>query len=274
MGITILDAKVLSFEPVNGIDFTELSDLAYDKRTSVLYGISDRGYLYHMDLLIKQNRLSQLTLNHAFKLRSKKGKKFKKSKRDSEGLDLADGGLVISFERKPRVSLFSLKGEEIEEYELSKKLRHIKNYQDKNDALEAVTLHPKYGIVTAPEIPLKKQDEAFHTLYAKKKKWRFKATGSITALETMEDGNILVLERSFNKLTRQRTVVLTKVNIKKCKSKLCSSETLALFDSSKGWTLDNFEGLTRIKGNRYLMISDDNDSFLQKCILVLFEVNE
>ncbi|RLA72215.1 MAG: esterase-like activity of phytase family protein [Epsilonproteobacteria bacterium] len=274
MGIRILDAKVLSFKPKNGIAFTEVSALAYDPERSRLYGLSDHGYLYHLIVTIKQEKLAEIKLLEAYKLRNKKGKRLKKSKRDSEGLDVTDKGLLIAFERNPRVSLFSRKGKEIKEYSLHKKLRNVKHYQDKNDALEAVTVHPKYGILTVPEIPLKKHDKTIHTLYAKKKMWRFKAKGFIKAIETMEDGAILVLEKSYKSSKKRRVVALTKVDIEGCKSKLCPSETVALFDTKDGWQLDNFEGMTRLEHNRYLMISDDNDSPKQKCILVLFDITK
>ncbi len=274
MGIRILDVKVLSFKPKNGIEFTEVSALAYDPKRSRLYGLSDHGYLYHMSVSIKKNRLKKVKLLEAYTLLDKKGKRLKKSKRDSEGLDVTDKGLVISFEKKPRVSLFSLQGKEIKEYSLPKKLRKVKHYQDKNDALEAVSVHPKYGLITVPEIPLKKQDEKIHTLYGKKKKWHFEAKGYIKAIETMEDGSLLVLEKSFKSSKKRRIVSLTKVNINACKNSLCPSETLAQFDTKDGWKLDNFEGLTRLEKNRYLMISDDNGSPKQQCIMVLFEIND
>ena len=44
------------------------------------------------------------------------------------------------------------------------------------------------------------------------------------------------------------------------------------FDSSKGWRLDNFEGLAHYRGRRYFMVSDDNRSPLQKTLLVYFEI--
>jgi len=65
---------------------------------------------------------------------------------------------------------------------------------------------------------------------------------------------------------------LKKVPIMECKGTSCAAKTLATLKSSDGWRLDNFEGLTRIRDDIYLMISDDNDSFLQECIVVLFQV--
>jgi hypothetical protein len=57
-----------------------------------------------------------------------------------------------------------------------------------------------------------------------------------------------------------------------CETEVCPARLLAFMKSSEGWTLDNFEGLTHIKDNIYMMVSDDNGSFLQKCIVVLFEI--
>jgi hypothetical protein len=43
-------------------------------------------------------------------------------------------------------------------------------------------------------------------------------------------------------------------------------------DSQKGWHIDNFEGLTKVGKNLYLMVSDDNESIFQKTLFVLFEL--
>ena len=39
-------------------------------------------------------------------------------------------------------------------------------------------------------------------------------------------------------------------------------ETLVTFDTDKGHQLDNFEGLAHHRGNRFFVVSDDNDLFL------------
>ncbi len=65
---------------------------------------------------------------------------------------------------------------------------------------------------------------------------------------------------------------MTQVNLKKCTLNICSSKILAKLETEKGWNIDNFEGLAKVDKNRYLMISDDNGSPLQKTLLVLFEV--
>ena len=270
MNINILDSKELRFKPLNGIDFTELSALAY--QSSRLYALSDKGYLYHFDIDIKNSKIQKLSLKKAFKLKNRSDKKLKKKKRDSEGLVFLDDDLLISFERKHRVELFSLNAVKIKKIKLHKSLRDRENYESKNKGLEAVAYSKKHGVITAPELPLKHENRKYHTLYSKDKTWKFKAEGSITALEFIDKNRVLVLLREFNELTRKRVTILCEVNLKKCKKSICESKILARFDSSKGWNIDNFEGLTKVAKNRYLMISDDNGSFFQKTLLVLFEI--
>ena len=47
---------------------------------------------------------------------------------------------------------------------------------------------------------------------------------------------------------------------------------MAVFDTSQGWLLDNFEGLARHREQRFFMVSDDNRSALQSTLLVYFEL--
>ena len=47
---------------------------------------------------------------------------------------------------------------------------------------------------------------------------------------------------------------------------------LARLANGDGWSVDNFEGLTRLGGQRYLMVSDDNFSLMQRTLLTCFAV--
>ena len=49
-------------------------------------------------------------------------------------------------------------------------------------------------------------------------------------------------------------------------------ETLAVLDSSLGWSVDNFEGLARHRGRRLFLVSDDNFNELQRTLLVYLEI--
>lgn len=60
MSIKILDSKELKFDEIDGIKVSELSALAYNKEK--LYALSDKGYLYHFNLSIKNNKIDKLKL--------------------------------------------------------------------------------------------------------------------------------------------------------------------------------------------------------------------
>lgn len=270
MKIEILDSVELRFDDLNGIEFNEISALAYKKNR--LYALSNRGYLYHFKIKIKKNTIKGLKLVQALELTRKNGKRLKKKSRDSEGMVLVDNQLYISFERKPRVNVFSLNGRKLENYKMPEKLRDIDNYQGKNKALESIAYSKKYGIVTAPELPLIDEDDNLHVVYAKNNTWKFRATSNLSAIEFIDDDRLLTLERSFNVLTRQRVITLKEVNLIKSHKGISRTRILAFMSSSNGWNLDNFEGLTKVGKNKFLMISDDNQGLFQKTVLVLFEI--
>ena len=283
MGIKILDQKQLSFEKIKGIKFAEVSDVAYYKKTQTLYLLSDKGLLYGFNAHFSDT-VDMLIPMNAVKLKSKKGKRFKKWKRDSEGLVLdGKGKLLVSFEGKAKIGWFhknSVKyGTLIRKYRLPKVLQNIKNYRSKNKSLESVAWHKKYGILTATEWPLKRDDKKKQTIYALSgKKWHFKAEpegkSAVVAMEVMDDGNILVLERSYTGLLNPVVITLKKVYINHCVNKYCPTKVLAKMNNHKGWELDNFEGLARVGKNRYVMVSDDNENFFQRTLLIYFEVTD
>jgi len=149
--IKILDQKDLAISQIDGIGFSEISDLAYLPTTHTLYMISDEGKLYIFDAIFDDK--IHLKPLKAVKLRKKSGKKFKKWRRDSEGMTLdGSGHLLISFEGKPKVAWFHKNsqkiGQQIKKYKLPKLLKDTSNYRTKNKELEALAWHPKYGILT------------------------------------------------------------------------------------------------------------------------------
>ena len=279
--IKFLDQKQLMYNHIDGVKFSELSDLAYYAPTEELFMISDEGKLFSFKAVFSDT-IEKLDPVFAVKLRKKQGKKFKKWRKDSEGMTLdGDGRLLLSFEGKAKIAWFhknsEKKGQMIRKYTLPKALRKSDNYRSRNKSLEALAWHPKYGILTTAEWPLKQDNKKQQTLYALSgKKWHFKAEpeseSAISAIEVMDDENILVLERSFTGYLNPFVVTLKKVYLDTCKKKMCSTEVLLKMDSHKSWGVDNFEGLARVGKNRYVMISDDNDNFFQKTLLIYFEV--
>ncbi|PHS57308.1 MAG: hypothetical protein COB17_06860 [Sulfurimonas sp.] len=267
MSINILDSKELIFEKTN-ID--ELSALAF--KDNILYALSDLGYLFHFEINLQDNKINSLKLFKKIKLTNKKSKELSKKKSDAEGMVFVKEKLYISFERKPRVDIYSLNGQKIKKYKINKELLDIDNYQGKNKALEAITYNKKYGVLVAPEKPLIYEDKKYHIIYGKKQIYKFKASKNLTAIEFINEDELLSLERDFDAFPYRRTTILKKVYLNRCVKNICESHILAKLESKDAWKLDNFEGLVNLGDNRFLMISDNNGSFFQKTLLVLFEL--
>ena len=284
MNIKNISSLGISTERVDGLPITEMSGLAWDEGRKLLYAISDRGILYHIQLVIKNNELKASNIIKAYQLKDRNGKAYKKKYRDSEGLSVKRNSkgqvveLIISFERKFRIAYFNLQGRLLSEVKLPEKLTKRKNYQSKNKGLESVTLHPKFGIITAAERPLKNAPKHYQTLYSMQgKEWHFKQLPykniSVTGMESLPNGDILVLERAYSGLFSPMIIALRQVKLSECdKSRKCKVEDIAVFSSLDGWGIDNFEGLTYLGNNQYLIVSDDNNSPLQSSALVLFEI--
>ena len=277
MGIRLHGTLKLPYTKVNGIKLTELSGLAWDNDEALLYAINDRGYLFHLRPIIERHTLVGIKIITAYPLLSKKGKRL--WLKDSEGLSLlhgengkhGDSELIISFERQASIISFTPQGQFLKVYPLPKVLRNMKAYSQPNVALEAVTWHPKWGILTTPERPLKgHQDIIIYSLTGNT--WHFPLhsapKSSVVALETLDDGSLLVLERAFVSVWQPFIVSLRQVWL----GNPCQVKLIAELNNRKGWRLDNFEGLTHHQGHHFFMVSDDNESFLQDTLLSYFEL--
>jgi len=276
-GLKILDEKYLDFDTIDGVSFHEISDLTYRPQRQMLYLLSDKGALF----TFRARFDTQATLSplHGYRLTSPSGKRLPKRRRDSEGLTHdANGTLYVSFERTPRVAIVSTTGQVGTSLPLPKHLRSPRQYRKPNQQLEALAWHPKYGWIVAKERPprgTKKIDQALYALSGRT--WHFHAEdlphNAVTAIEVMDDGNILVLERSFDKKNLRITITLKKVYLDTIRHGQCRTEILASLRTDDGWLLDNFEGLARVAPHRYVMVSDDGHKFYEKTLLIYFEVN-
>jgi hypothetical protein len=268
--ITILDQRTLSYEVRQKIPFSEISDLAYNPKTHQLYMIGDKGYLYAFRASFSQ-KIDQLDYLHGYNI---------KHHPDSEGLTFDKRGkLFISFEGSPRISEISQKGEILQNLKLPKKLRPKKSYKNSNSIFEALAYHPRYGLLTAAEHPINRGKNRLQTIYSLNGKvWHFMMepypNGAITAMEVMDDNNLLVIERAYNGLSKPFVVTLKKIYLNRCNSKdFCKSQLIASFSSAEGWGYNNFEGLTKVGKNRYIMVSDNNKRAIFPTLLLYFKVN-
>lgn len=276
MDITILDQTILHYQPLNGLPFSEISDMSYDAHNHTLYMIGDKGYFHTFSATFGQ-KIETLKYLSTVRVREQKGE----SSHDIEGLTHNDkGALLISLEGTPRIAHIDNTGLLSNNFTLTQALSDKKNYSSGNTMFEALAWHPKYGILTAGEYPLYHRKNTEQSIYdLNGKTWNFKAAphtnNAVTALEVMDDGNLLVLERAYSGLSNPFVITLRKVYLDQCdKNNNCQSKVLASFNSYDGWGVNNYEGLTKVGKNRYLMVSDNNNEPFLQTVLIYFEVKE
>jgi hypothetical protein len=286
--IKILGSIGLRSNTVNKLPITEISGIAWDADEQLLYAVSDEGYLYKLKIKLKNNKLHTAKIISAQRLKDKTGRPLRGKYSDAEGLTTirsnnshkGDTQLIISFENKPRIAKFSTQGIMLAKVNIPRSIRKKTGYRHTNKALESVAYHPQYGIITAAEYPVKNRPMTKQTLYSTRgKKWHFPASKSansaITGLEALPNNDILVLERAYKNLFTPLVINLRRLRMDQCnKKQQCKTESIARFDASDGWLLDNFESLTHFRDNQYLMVSDNNNNPFQKTIMVLFEIVE
>ncbi len=269
---------------VDGLRFSQLSGLAWDDDDGILYAISDKGALFHLRPLLRDGKLTGVQVLKAIPLKEVDGKPLKGKRADSEGLDIlkgrngrkGDAELVISFERFPRIVRYRPDGTVIGEYPLPAPLNDQKNYRSNNKMLEAVCVDDKLGVLTLPEEPLTDERAGFNRIFrVAGGSWLIPTTGEFrpSAIECLGNGRVLILERDFGRLLG-RAVALRIATLTGDGSaeSVATVETAALMDTAQGYQIDNFEGLTRHQGNRFFMVSDNNDLFVQRTLLLYFEL--
>jgi len=281
----ILDTKIISFSEIDGEAFFGISALAYDKDSKRLYMLSDRGRLFAFSLAVANDKIISLKPLWAKRLRDRNGHKLFRKKSDSEGMALlrqkGKTKLLVSFEHHPRIRLYDpdaeiLQADSGDLTRLPSVLRKGLNYRSRNKMLESVAYSRMYGTVTAPEKPLKHEKLTENALY--------NANGKICTFHEAPDYALTELAALTDQkmVALMRKVTLTpalEIGVKLCMIDLsqrtrgrCRTQTLFTAESRDGWKLDNFEGLTHIYDDLWLMVSDDNGNFFQKTLLVLLRI--
>lgn len=271
---------------VDGMRFSQLSGLAWDDDDGILYAISDKGFLFHLQPVFENGVLTGLKLLKALHLREAgSNKPLRETRADSEGLDIlkgrngrkGDAELIVSFERFPRIVRYRPDGYAIEESPLPAPLNDARMYQDSNKMLESVCADSKLGILTVPEAPLKGERQGVTRIFnLDGRSWIYPIPegNRISALECLGNNRVLVLESNFMGVLGRLKVFLKLATLSPDGSPTepVPVETVMALDNTKGNQIDNFEGLTRHRGNRFFIISDDNDLFIQRSLLMYFEL--
>lgn len=283
MRVRLLGTIRLLNTPVGGLGASEISALAWDEDEEVLYAVSDQGHLLHIRPRFREGFLTGAELEGAYPLRGRGGVSLERKYRDAEGAALrngangikGDGEILIAFEIVPRIDRYRPSGEWLGTEPLNAALRQD-DYQRGNNGLESVALLSGVGYVTAPEKPLKSALPGELSLYGQNGAvWTFPPidpqASTIAGLETDTDGRILVLERRYKNLFLPVIFAIRRLTLPP-QGGAAAVEEVARFSTAEQWFLDNFEAIARHRGNRYFMASDDNNSAMQKTLLLYLEI--
>ncbi|MGB1110051.1 MAG: esterase-like activity of phytase family protein [Gammaproteobacteria bacterium] len=274
----LLGVLELHSQPSADADISELSGLAWHESSQTLFGITDRGILHRFRPSFQDDELTGLHWLGQVYLKGEDGKPLSRSWEDSEGIAIWRNGddpeLLVSFEVRPRLVRYSVEGTWLGELALPPTHSSIDHYGSANGALEALTVHPELGWVTGAERPMNTDQGQLRLIAQSNWSQSFSPDpdehSALTGMTTAENGDLVFLERRFNGL-------LVPLQIRVRRIRPGSNEapkTIALFDNAAGWRMDNFEGISRHRGNRYFAVSDDNGNPLQRALLIYFEIAE
>lgn len=279
-GIRLLGAISLRGIRINGQTLAGLSALAWDEDEQLLYAVSDKGAVFHLRPVIKNNLLRSARVIAGYPLTDIKGRALSYPWHDAEGLTLqrsnnqirGDSRLLVSYEVRPRVRVYQPDGTRLGGELLPARLENIRNYYGRNSALESTAVHPDHGLLVAPQRPLRRSKGL--RIYAQNgRSWSYKispiAGNSLASMEILPDGSLLMLERAFVGITKPLVITLRRAELGR---KAAHVQTIASLSSHKGWRLDNFEGLAYHQQQRFFMVSDDNGNFWQSNLLVYLEL--
>jgi hypothetical protein len=268
--------------------FGGYSGLAMDAKGERFLTISDSGSWLSGKLDYKGGAPAAVTEARIGPITGKDGKPLKRGERDAEGVvalkpGAVDGRYFISFERRSRIEEYSFeKGEmrgPVGRRPLPEPLKKMRS----NSGLEGIAVlrgGPYAGaIVTFSERLL--TDDGRHTgallkdgksqpLFMKRY-----AEFDITDMQSLSNGNLVVLERSFNPALLRVGARLRLIKAADIKPGATLDGDM-LLEAGPGYEVDNFEALALTEnatGETVLtLLSDDNFNFLQRTLLLQFKI--
>lgn len=267
-------------EGPDGIRIDELSGLAWDADEQLLYAVSDSGALHHFRVRLDGTTIGEIQPVFSAKLAAATGGS--RPLVNAEGLAALNGDngrrsdteLLIALEDGPAVARFTIRGEHIGDIALPDRLRDKSQYSGKNSRLESVAFDVRRGALTAPETPMLGEPQDMHTLYAADgTTWSFKAfqpdRSDIKAIELLPYGNVLILERTRMEKGAPPIARLRYLDLAGCTGGgVC--RPVELLAPANAMLEDNFEGLTRLSDNLFLMVTDRKGKDPESAVFVLF----
>jgi hypothetical protein len=271
--------------------FGGYSGISVDAKGAQFLAISDSGSWLSGTLDYKGGLLSGVSAARVGPIPQKDGTPFTKNRdRDAEAIvALKHGGLdgryLIAFERRHRIEEYAFeKGEmrgPLARRQLPQPLKSMKS----NDGLESTTI-VRGGVNAGAMISFAEKkltadgnhtgamvkDGKAHPLFIKRNE-----EFDISDLQSLKDGSLMVLERSFIPSRLKLGIRLRLIKAADVKPGAMLDGDI-LLDAGSALEIDNFEGLAvheNQDGESVLtLISDDNFSFIQRTLLMQFKLKE
>ena len=265
----------------DGRKTSEWSGLAWDADENLLYAVSDKGLIHHFVVRLDGARIAEIKSVFSGRLSAMTGHGTGRALVNAEGLAVLNGAngkrsdseLLIALEDGPAIARFTPQGQYIAAVKLPGPLADKNSYRDDTERLESVAVHPHHEFVTAPERPLLGQPRDIHTLFAANgRTWSFKTFqprwSRLKAIETAPDGSVLILERTRDEQGGAPHARLRHVDLSKC----AADGACTVVDPPMSGRIPpgNYEGLTRISDDLYLMVGDHKKRNEVPARLVLF----
>ncbi|MGE3773463.1 MAG: esterase-like activity of phytase family protein [Gammaproteobacteria bacterium] len=260
----------------------EISGLAFSADDRILYAVTDAGWLLHLVPRIVDGLLVGVSLAAQHRLVDARGRALPRGATDAEGLAALAGDdgrpgntrLVVSFEGRPVIAEHAVDGRRLRVHALRPPLDDIDRHDGRNHGLEALATHPTHGYLVALEKPLRGSAQRGVTLYAEDgARWIYpvddSSTQSLTGLDTLPDGSLLAVERRYAGPFLPLVCTLSRLRLDGARLDVT---TLARYSSANGWPVDNFEAIARHDDRHFFVASDDNESPLQRALLIYFEL--
>lgn len=279
----VTDTLVLPEVDVQGIGMAELSGLGFEADTGILHAVSDRGQVFQLRLSLDGDRFAALDPVAAAALTDTAGAQLNSDDFNPEALDVLDGDngvagdtvLLVVSETGPRAARFGTDGRMLTEVQLPPAVTEAAARFGKNKGLEAMAVHPSLGLVTLPEEPQSSEGRTNHALYTQGGKvlhYDGSDIGAsvVKAMTTLPDGRLLLIERT--KAGKILTPHLRLIDPAACPSDgPCPTSVVTL--QAPGITDADFEGITRVGTDLFLIVSDDKIAKQQRTVFALVRLS-
>ncbi|WP_371225223.1 esterase-like activity of phytase family protein [Roseovarius sp. 2305UL8-3] len=283
LNATLWDYQILSAIRVDDIKFSEASGASFDHDKQLLRIISDRGRLFAFDVPVTNGKFEIINPVSAVKLRDADGTQMRRVGFNPEGLETyngnngktGDANVVVVSETGPSIARFTSDGELISFIAVPDALRDPDLQRSVKDGLESFAQHPDFGLLTAPEEPLRAAPRQIHSIYgAAGKLFSFDVSDagstSIKSLEVLPDGQILILENLKSDDKTVLTPILRMLDPAECGPDLCPTRWIAV--PIPGVPDAKFEGVADIGNGHLIIVSDDKIDGEHRTVFGLVEM--